>query len=126
MYQVRSMKFQYIAKAFFVSVLITTATSSIAQNQSVISSPKSDWVYLNNQGKLSYKALPKGDRIMDFSYSGYKGGGVAIPSPEVKIVLSPVAGDNSDLIQNAINEVSKLKPENGFRGAVLLKPGTYN
>lgn len=63
---------------------------------------------------------------MDFSYAGYMSGGVSIPSPEVKITVSPVAGDNTDIIQNAIDEVSQMKLANGFRGAVLLKPGIYN
>ena len=63
---------------------------------------------------------------MDFSHAGYMGGGVSIPSVPVKITLSPAAGDNTDAIQKAIDEVSKMKMVNGFRGAVLLKPGTYD
>ena len=51
---------------------------------------------------------------------------LAFHSVPVKITLSPVAGDNSDAIQNAIDEVAKMKMVNGFRGAVLLKPGTYD
>src|SRR4051812_31841849 len=31
----------------------------------------SEWVYANASGKLEYKTLPKGDRIMDFSFAGY-------------------------------------------------------
>src|SRR5688572_937552 len=87
---------------------------------------KSQWVYHNPQGKLVYKTLEAGDRIMDFSHAGYMGGGVSIPSPPVKITLEPAAGDNSDFIQIAIDKVSAMKPENGFRGTVLLKPGIYN
>ncbi|MFI5131647.1 MAG: hypothetical protein ACHQFX_16715 [Chitinophagales bacterium] len=87
---------------------------------------KSQWVYPDAKGKLVYKSLETGDKIMDFSYAGYMGGGVAIPLAPVKITLGPIAGDNSDAIQNAINEVAKMKPVNGLRGAVLLKPGTYD
>lgn len=87
---------------------------------------KSYWVYLDQHGKLAYKTLPGGDKIMDFSYAGYMGGGVSIPNVEVKITLKPVDGDNTDVIQNAINEVSKMRLMNGLRGAVLLNPGTYN
>jgi hypothetical protein len=90
------------------------------------SAAKSQWVYPGANGKLVYKTLPAGDKIMDFSYAGYRGGGISIPDVPVKITLSPVAGDNSDAIQNAINEVSKMKLANGFRGAILLKPGTYD
>ena len=86
----------------------------------------SQWVSVSPRGRLQYKELPRGDRIMDFSYAGYMGGGVSIPSVSVKITLSPVSGDNSVAIQDAIDRISAMKPENGFRGAILLKPGTYN
>ncbi|MFL5772582.1 MAG: hypothetical protein ACJ75F_05460 [Flavisolibacter sp.] len=90
-------------------------------------SPKKpgEWVYQDNKGTLIYKTLPKGDHIMDFSYAGYMGGGIQIPSPPVKDTISPVGGDNSASIQAAIDLVSKMKPVNGFCGTVLLKPGTY-
>lgn len=97
------------------------AQTSVKDNGS-----KSEWVYLNADKKLEYKSTPNGDRIMDFSYSGYMGGGVRIPSPEVKIELSPVQGDNTVAIQEAIDQVSRMKIVNGFRGVVLLKPGVYN
>jgi hypothetical protein len=87
---------------------------------------KSEWVSTNPQGKLAYKTLEKGDKIMDFSYAGYMGGGIAIPAVPVRVTLSPVAGDNTDAIQNAINEVAKMKSVNGLKGAVLLNSGTYN
>lgn len=87
---------------------------------------KSQWVYMGDNGKLNYKTLPQGDRIMDFSYAGYMGGGVALPSPDVKITLDAVNGDNSDLIQSAIEKVSKMPLINGFRGTVLLNKGTYD
>ena len=88
--------------------------------------PKSQWVYLNTEGKLTYKTLDNGDKIMDFSHAGYMGGGVTFPSVPVKVTLSPSQGDNTDAIQNAIDEVSKMKMVSGFRGAVLLKPGSYD
>ena len=88
--------------------------------------PKSQWVYLNTEGKLTYKTLDNGDKIMDFSHAGYMGGGVTIPSVPVKVTLSPSQGDNTDAIQNAIDEVSKMNMVSGFRGAVLLKPGSYD
>lgn len=87
---------------------------------------KSEWVYIGRSGKLNYKTLDKGDKIMDFSYAGYMGGGVAIPTIAVKVTLNPIDGDNTDAIQNAITQVSKMPIINGFRGAVLLNKGTYN
>jgi hypothetical protein len=113
-------------KLFLVSVFIVAVfyfSNSFAQAQM---NSESKWVYTNAQGKLSYKTLAGGDKIMDFSYAGYMGGGVSIPSIEVKLTVSPATGDNTDIIQNAIDEVSQMKLVNGFRGAVLLKSGTYN
>ena len=63
---------------------------------------------------------------MDFSYAGYMGGGVSIPVIPAKITIDPVAGDNSDAIQQAIDEVSKMPLVNGFRGAIVLKAGKYD
>ncbi len=78
-------------------------------------------------GKLVYKADLKGNIIPDFSCAGYMNGGVAIPDIKAKIALSPAKGtDDTARIQDAIDKMSK-KPldKNGFRGAVLLKKGTY-
>ncbi|HKQ72658.1 MAG TPA: hypothetical protein VJ810_02945 [Blastocatellia bacterium] len=67
------------------------------------------------------------NRIPDFSFCGYKGGGVAIPFIDVKRTISPVSGDNTLNIQNAIDFVSGLPLDaNGFRGAVFLNAGAYN
>jgi hypothetical protein len=64
--------------------------------------------------------------IPDFSFAGYKKGGVAIPEAPVKIILTPVSGDNTKLIQDAIDMVGSLPIDtNGFRGAVLLRSGCY-
>lgn len=86
---------------------------------------KSEWIYPGKDGRLIYKELPAGDRIMDFSHAGYMGGGVAIPTVAVKKTIKPVEGDNSINIQAAIDEVSNLPIINGVRGTVLLGPGFY-
>jgi hypothetical protein len=63
---------------------------------------------------------------MDFSHAGYKGGGVALPMVRVARTLSPLPGDTTSQIQSAIDEVSRLaRGADGFRGAVVLQPGTY-
>ena len=88
----------------------------------------SEWVFFNVDGKLEYKDTEDGDRITDFSYAGYMGGGVALPDLPVKKTVSPLpnGADNTQLIQDAINEVAALPvDENGFRGAVLLAPGEF-
>ena len=64
--------------------------------------------------------------IPDFSRCGYMGGGVAIPDVPVVTTLSPQNGDDTQMIQDAIDYVSSLSPDaNGFRGAVLLTAGRY-
>ena len=77
-----------------------------------------DFVQAKKNGKTS--VLP------DFSYAGYRGGGVQIPDPPIKISLKPKEGDNTDVIQAAINELAGLEPVNGFRGTILLAPGRYD
>lgn len=89
------------------------------------SQPYSKWVYPGNDGKLHYKATAKGDRIMDFSHAGYKGGGVAFPSAPVKITLQPSGGDDTKNIQAAIDTISLLPEVDGIRGALLLAPGVF-
>ena len=52
---------------------------------------------------------------------------MALPSVPVVSNLSPASGDNTARIQAAIDSVASRSPDsNGFRGAVLLAPGTYN
>lgn len=87
--------------------------------------PKSEWVYPGPDGKLIYKTTPAGDKIMDFSCAGYMGGGVALPDVPVKQTIQPSGEDDTALIQAAVDAVSDLPVQNGFRGAVLLEPGVY-
>ncbi|MBN2636606.1 MAG: hypothetical protein JXR61_10080 [Prolixibacteraceae bacterium] len=89
--------------------------------------PTTSKVYPGTDGKLVYVADSLGNKIPDFSNAGYKGGGVPIPYVAIKETVWPVLGDNSDNIQAAIDKVSALPLDaNGFRGAILLKMGTYN
>ena len=117
----------YHSKRWFLfsgfAIIIFSFSSVQAQNNKPA---KSQWAYLNLKGKLNYKTLPQGDKIMDFSYAGYRGGGVKIPLVDAKITLSPIVGDNSEVIQNAIDKVSEMPLIKGFRGAVLLKAGNYD
>src|SRR4051794_37792459 len=78
--------------------------------------PESEWVHVGTDGKLAYKPLgPKGDRIMDFSYAGYRGGGVALPDMPVKETVSPSGADDTAAINDAIVRVSKLPLTDGIR-----------
>ncbi len=66
--------------------------------------------------------------IPDFSFAGYMGGGVAIPTDiPVRATVFPEEGDDVQRIQEAINQVELLDlDESGFRGVVLLKAGHYS
>lgn len=82
--------------------------------------------YLGSEGKMVYATDYLGNGIMDFSYVGYKGGGVEIPDVPVKVEVYPGEGDAGARIQAAIDQVSAMPlDEKGFRGAVLLKRGRY-
>src|SRR4051794_33331854 len=81
----------------------------------------SEWVHPGPDGKLVYKTTPAGDRIMDFSFAGYMGGGVALPDVAVVKTVKPSDGeDDTSVIQDAIDEVSAMPMKDGFRGAVLF------
>jgi hypothetical protein len=64
---------------------------------------------------------------MDYSYCGYHRSEIPIPSAKVAVCVEPVAGDNSSLIQGAIDYLSmqKADKQTGLRGAILLAEGTY-
>ena len=83
-------------------------------------------VYPGPDGKLVYVPDEQGNTIPDFSYAGYGGGGLPIPTVPVKETVWPVVGDNTANIQAAIDKVSALPLDKfGFRGAVLIKMGYY-
>lgn len=108
----------------FAAILIALAAAASVSGQGT-----SKWVYFDAARKpdtLRYGTDARGNRIMDFSHAGYKGGGVSLPTVQVVRTLRPISGDNTSQIQAAIDEVSRLaRRSDGFRGAVLLQPGTY-
>src|ERR1019366_10072047 len=89
----------------------------------------STWVFPAASGRLLARPDFLGNRVIDASGVGYKGGTVPLPSATtvpVRTNISPVVGDNVANIQAAINYVSGLPLDaNGFRGAVLLNVGNY-
>lgn len=86
---------------------------------------QSKYVTLQNDGTLHYTPDEKGNIIPDFSRVGYYAGDREIPAIPVVTTISPSA-NAQQTIQSAIDELSQ-KPldKNGFRGAILLKKGTY-
>lgn len=76
-------------------------------------------------GKLQYATDQGGNRILDFSYCGYRNSNEMIPDVEVVYTLSPSEND-SFTIQGHIDALA-ARPLNaqGVRGAILLTEGTY-
>jgi hypothetical protein len=107
-------------------VALILISGFLAQNVQAQSKNVSQWVSIDSNGKLVYKTLERGDKIMDFSSAGYMGGGVSLPNIPVALTVGPGGSDDVVAIQDAIDKVSKMALVNGFRGAVLLKAGTYN
>jgi hypothetical protein len=69
----------------------------------------------------------QGDRIPDFSYCGYRNGGVKLPDVPTTVTLEPSgAEDESERIQAALDDLGKSlekTPDGG--GALLLKKGLW-
>jgi len=98
-------------------------------------------VYPGKDGHLVYRPYTdKGDRILDFSYCGYKRSEELIPNIPVVIRLNPLPGeaipdgtmaypkgrDSREQVQRALDKVAaRQSNEQGFRGVVLLTKGTY-
>ena len=109
-----------------LSVLLISAVTVCAQTNA------SSLVHAGPDGELVYTAFANQGQsnavntIPDFSRAGYRGGGVPIPFVPAVVTVTNGPGDDTALIQNAI-AVASASPmgTNGFRGAVLLKAGTY-
>jgi hypothetical protein len=77
-------------------------------------------------GRLAYDLDARGNRVPDFSTCGYAGADKEIPAAPVRVVVAPVAGDETARIQQAIDFVAAMSPDtNGLRGAVLLLKGRH-
>ena len=89
----------------------------------------SAWVYPSPGGRILCQPDALGNRVLDHSGVGYRGGGVPLPGTNtvpVRLTIAPVGGDNTASIQTAINQVSALPLDtNGFRGALWLSAGVY-
>src|SRR5688572_3825289 len=87
---------------------------------------QSKFVKQNKAGSLQYIPDERGNILPDFSRVGYYNEDRDIPNVAVLKTISP-SMDAEKQIQSAIDEVSKQPlDKNGFRGAVLLKKGTYS
>jgi len=92
----------------------------------IINAQTSQLLGFDTNGKLTYVADAKGNKIPDYSYVGYHHSEKAIPMVPIIKTINAIQGDNLIHIQNAIDELENLQPDNnGFRGALLLKAGRY-
>jgi hypothetical protein len=123
--------------ALGVGVLVAAASAATAQGTTVpafcSSYPQTvgagQWQssrVFYTDGRLTYVRDSEQNRIPDYSYAGYRYGQVAIPSVPEVMRLTPVAGDNTARIQQALDQVGARTPDaRGLRGALVLAPGTY-
>lgn len=83
-------------------------------------------VTVAEDGRLAYAQDSLGNRIVDFSYCGYRAGTEAIPQAPVRVTVPAREGDATARIQAAIDYVGNLPvDERGIRGAVLLGTGVH-
>jgi len=76
----------------------------------------SEWAFEGPDHRLHYRPDTRGNTFIDFSFAGYRAGGVRLPSPPVAQRLSPAPGDNTARIQAALDHAN---------GAVVLASGEY-
>lgn len=115
------MKLILINKTLFVIIVFLSIQSVSAQKLW-----ESKYVKLESDGKLAYLPDELGNVIPDFSRVGYQQGQKAIPYVPVMVTLYATGDNDQQKIQNAIDQLSKIPSDkSGFRGAILLKKGTY-
>ncbi len=122
---IRRLQNSWIAATLAILGLAALGAMATAASDSAETTCK--LVKIGPNGKLVYEPNRDGDTILDFSNCGYKGGGVRLPdAPVIKTLEPQNSNDDTERIQSAIDEVSKLpRDPNGLRGAVLLKIGVY-
>ena len=105
---------------FYLVIAIFCVQTSLAQEW------QSSILYFDSEENLVYERDSFGNSIPDFSYAGYKNSNDTIPVIPVVKTISPVVGDNTNHINNALIEVAyNSVNQDGFRGALLLTAGTY-
>jgi hypothetical protein len=83
-------------------------------------------ISLSSATKLPAQTLTNPVHI-DFSYAGYQAGAVPLPSVPAVISVRPTGGDDTGLLQSAIDHVAAMPLDtHGFRGAILLRPGQFH
>jgi hypothetical protein len=106
-------------KSLCAAALLLFAPALLAQ--------QSQWVHPGADGRLVYRGDMSGAVIPDYSFAGYRSGGVALPAVPVQVKLMPSGADDTAAIQHAIDTVSARPLDgNGSRGAVQLAAGVFH
>lgn len=88
--------------------------------------PGSKFIQLKTDGHLQYTPDEKGNTLPDFSRVGFYTGNQPIPEIPVVKTISPSGTNDQQLIQQAIDEISRRPLDaQGYRGTLLLKKGLY-
>jgi hypothetical protein len=104
----------------------TLCALAVSSHSADTAGPYSQWVRPGADGKLAYATTPTGDHIVDFSYAGYRGGGVALPNAPVAETLAPSGADDTNAVQSALDRVAALSAKSQTPQALLLAPGTFH
>jgi hypothetical protein len=107
-------------------IAATLCALAVSSPTSDTAGPYSQWVRTNAQGKLAYATTSTGDHIVDFSYAGYRGGGVALPSAPVAETLAPSGADDTAALQSALDRVAVIAAKSNTPQALLLAPGAFH
>lgn len=111
---------------FIAAVLMYGSTMSSEAEMGETEVRHSSLIRPGSDGRLVCEPDSIGNRLLDYSYAGYAGGGVRLPRVKVRAVVQPGGGNDADRIQRAIDTVSAMAPDSrGIRGAVLIKRGRY-
>src|SRR5262245_37458474 len=92
-------------------VVVQVIAISLLVTSTLWAQGTSSWVFFGPDGRLQYATDAQGNRIMDYSYAGYQGGGVSLPSVPAQQTVCPSGGDDTGSIQAAIDAVSGLSPD---------------
>ncbi|MER7847874.1 peptidoglycan-binding protein [Kitasatospora sp. NPDC096077] len=110
----------------FATAQTAVAAPPPAPAASGASGASGNWVTWDGS-KLSYASDAQGNRVPDYSFAGYAGGGVPLPQVATKVTVPPPSGgDDTAAVQSAIDQAGALPLDaDGFRGAVQLSAGQY-
>lgn len=77
-------------------------------------------------GILIYRTGSRGDRLVDFSFCGYRAGEADIPEIPARLFIPWQEEDATALLREAMAHMESLDPDSaGFRGAIQLDSGVF-